>query len=303
MAKSHCPVCFSQKTSPYLVSTNIHGRTILSGDRFDLNHCLACQAIFVTGLKVDDDYYKKYYTNDYYDHNINNRIVLKLTQLLAKPYYYFNRLAILSFFRKAKTKISILDVGCGNGYFLSTLPIDRFSCYGVEINKRGRGLSRKRGIKIIGSQLNKIRFDHKFDVTTMWHVLEHIEKPWELMSEVHRLLSPNGILVFQTPNTNSLGFKLGKADWFHLDSPRHLVLYNKKSAEVLCQQTGFEIIKIKNEFYDNTPDLFRSVRNSKFRFLIYPFYPLARMVSAEHLTFFCKPSPKKTSRRYNQKNV
>lgn len=257
----------------------------------------------VTGLKIDDYYYKKYYTDDYYDNNINNQAMLKLTRLLAKPYYYFNKLAILSFFRKKETKISILDVGCGSGYFLSTLPADRFNCYGVEINRRGRELARNRGIKIIGSQLNKVRLDHKFDVVTMWHVLEHIEKPRELMNDINHLLSSNGILVFQTPNTDSLGFKLGKADWFHLDSPRHLVLYNKKSAEVLCRQTGFEIMKIKNEFYDNTPDLFRSVRNSKFRFLIYPFYPIARIISAEHFTFFCKPSPKMAFRRYNQENV
>lgn len=112
---------------------------------------------------------------------------------------------------------------------------------------------------MVGKELTNIKLKQKVDVITMLHVLEHIEKPVELFKAARRYLSPTGILIFQTPNTNSL-------------------------------QTGFKVVNIRNEFYDNILDLFWSVRISRLRYLIYLPYPLIRILSAEHLTFICKPS-------------
>ncbi|MDH5573814.1 MAG: class I SAM-dependent methyltransferase, partial [Gammaproteobacteria bacterium] len=139
------------------------------------------------------------------------------------------------------------------------------------------------------SSIHNIDFkNEKFDVITLWHVLEHIDDPVYLFNKLYNLLSDNGILVVQVPNSDSLGFKLGKQYWFHLDTPRHLIIYNKNSFNILCEKTGFSVSQIKNEFYDYPQDLLWSLMKSNWKYPIIPIYPVMRILSAEHLTFICK---------------
>ena len=44
-----------------------------------------------------------------------------------------------------------------------------------------------------------------------------------------KLISNEGIVIIETPNTDCIQFKLFKNNAIHLDSPRHRVLYNKKN--------------------------------------------------------------------------
>lgn len=105
---------------------------------------------------------------------------------------------------------------------------------------------------------------------------------------IKRILKKDGILVISTPNTDCLGFKYGKSHWFHLDVPRHLILYNRKSLEYLLNKAGFKIIREKNIFYDFPLDLFWSIRKSWMKYFIYPFYPIFKYLSKETLLFICK---------------
>ena len=108
------------------------------------------------------------------------------------------------------------------------------------------------------------------------------------LKKIREILSKKGVLIFQIPNIDSLGFRLGKKLWFHLDLPRHLILHNRKSIEWLCKKTGFEIKYIKYEYYDYPLDLFWSLRKSLLKYLVYPIYPIIKYFSREHLTFICK---------------
>lgn len=286
-----CKVCGSNKTREILYSINAHGRHIINlKDRFFVSQCGNCQAVFLNNINVNKSYYEKYYKLGYYD-KIGIETGNLLDKLLTKvSNYSISRKAklIISAAGKKMGKISILDVGCGSGIFLSGLDSLKFDKYGSEINKEGFEICKGRRINVFYGDISKINFGvKKFDVISLWHVLEHVKKPALLFNTIRDLLKPEGVLIFQTPNTDSLGFKIGKKYWFHLDSPRHLILYNNKSLEVLCKLTGFKITGITNEFYDYPLDLFWSVRKSFFRFLIYPLYPIFKLISGEHLTYIC----------------
>ena len=188
-----------------------------------------------------------------------------------------------------KRKISILDIGCGEGNFLSYLDSKKFDKTGIEINNEGYKATKIKGINVFNQDISGVNFDgKKFDVISLWHVLEHIKEPKLLFENIKKNLNNNGIVIFQIPNTGSIGFKYGKKNWFHMDSPRHLMLYNIKSVKKLCELTGFKIVSIKNEFYDYPLDLFWSIRKSSIKFLVYPLYPMFKFFSKEHLTFICK---------------
>lgn len=287
-----CKVCGSNRIVDIFTSVNAHGRHLISEkDRFVVSRCKSCGVVFLKDVKVNGSYYKKYYELGYYD-----QASVKKGSLLDKFLDYISKFSIQrkeklirDYTIVKKKRISILDVGCGSGNFLFNLDESRFDRFGTEINQEGFEISQKRGLHVFFGDLDKINFGKKkFDVASLWQVLEHVKEPKKLMGNINRILLPGGIVIFQVPNTDGLGFKIGKKDWFHLDSPRHLILYNPQSVSALCATTGFKIVRIVNEFYDYPLDLFWSMRNSSLRFIIYPLYPIFKLFSQEHLTYICK---------------
>ena len=286
-----CKVCGSKRTIDIFNSVNAHGRHLICDkDKFVVSRCENCKAVFLKGIKVDKNYYKKYYELGYYD-----QTGIKAGSLLDKILSFMSKLSIQrkerlirSAVDKKNRKIAILDVGCGSGNFLLALDSSKFDRFGTEINKEGFEIGEKRGLRIFFGDLNKISFGKKkFDAISLWQVLEHVEEPVKLLNKINKLLTPRGVLIFQVPNTDGLGFRIGRKNWFHLDSPRHLILYNPKSIAALCVATGFKIVRIMNEFYDYPLDLFWSARNSLLRSIIYPLYPIFKFFSREHLTYVC----------------
>lgn len=287
-----CKICKSQKITSLFHAINMHGRHILGRkEKFLISRCGNCGVIFPTNIKVNQDYYKKYYQQNYYDDSGvgKNSLTGKFLSLATRLSNWRKERLILGQVNSNNKKVSILDIGCGNGGFLSSLNPAKFDRYGVEISRPGYELSRKRGLEIYHGDINDVDFeDKKFDVVSMWHVLEHIDDPNKLFDIINKILKSEGILIFQIPLTDSLGFRLGKKYWFHLDTPRHLMLYSKKSVRKICAMNKFDIIETKNEFYEYPLDLFWSIRKSKMRFIFYPLYPIVKLFDEETLTFVCR---------------
>ena len=292
MVHPKCKVCLSENTVHLFDSFNTHGRKIIDEeDKFQVFKCGDCGLVFLNDLEANQDYYDRYYQPDYYKDSCKNIGIFKSFLKVLSKFSTNRKQKII--FRSLKNKVNkphlLLDIGCGTGEFLESLDSSKFDGYGCEVNESGYKSCIKKGLIVYKGELHNIDFrGKKFDVVTLWHVLEHIEDPVKLFRKIREILSKDGILLFQVPNTDSLGFRIGKEWWFHMDSPRHLALYNKKSLRELCKVTGFEITSVKNEFYDYPLDLFWSIRKSKLRFFIYPFYIIFKMLSKEHLTFICK---------------
>lgn len=289
-----CALCKSAKVKKIFTTKNQHGRHVLDAqDTFDVFSCAECGGTFLEKLNIDTRYYKKYYEEGYYESGNGNRsIIQKFIDLLTK--WSVNKKQQLIFRHLGgENRIAILDVGCGAGEFLSRLDNIKFIKNGVEINPEAVRICKERGLEIYNQNLLDIDlFDKKFDVITMWHVLEHIHNPIETLVKIRSMLSNRGVLIFEIPNIDSFGYKYGRENWFHMDSPRHLILYNKKSVTKLCTLTGFRIKAIKSIMTDYPLDLFWSIKKSKIRYLFYPFYPIVKWLSQETLIFVCEPQIK-----------
>lgn len=284
-----CILCDSKNIVRLFDSYNTHGRHVIDEkERFPVYRCQDCKIIFLGNISVDQEYYRKYYKLGYYDGQekpLENGLLARVMNWVSK-YSVGRKSKMILKDSSSSSRISILDLGCGSGVFLSQLDNKKFKKSGLEINKEGQEISSNKGIKVYTDEISKVDFgQEKFDAVTMWHVLEHIKDPNTLFSEIAKVLNEKGKLIIQTPNTDCLGFKLGGENWFHLDSPRHLILYNPKAIAVLAKKNGFRVTKIINEFYDYPLDLFWSIREHRLKMILRALYPFLKIYSRENLTY------------------
>lgn len=77
-----------------------------------------------------------------------------------------------------------------------------------------------------------------FDVIILFHVLEHLNAPMELLSRCARPLRRGGTLIIAVPNARSWQARLFGPMWFHLDVPRHLYHFSLGSLSHTLEAAG-----------------------------------------------------------------
>ena len=149
---------------------------------------------------------------------------------------------------------SLLDVGCGTGDFLLNCKNNGWSVVGVEPNMNARNLAETKlsenNNSRIYSELGFINSE-KFDVITLWHVLEHIPNLNEYISKLKLLLKPNGVLVVAVPNYKCYDAKYYSEFWAAYDVPRHLWHFSKKSIHLLFSKKKMVVEKIYTMIFDS----------------------------------------------------
>ncbi|HPN83947.1 MAG TPA: class I SAM-dependent methyltransferase, partial [Victivallales bacterium] len=85
---------------------------------------------------------------------------------------------------------TILDIGCGEGYFLKKCLEKNAIVYGVEPHKLTRERLIKDGFEVY--EKNSLAGNKKFDIATCMHVLEHIPDPISFLKEISKLVKKGG---------------------------------------------------------------------------------------------------------------
>ncbi len=257
LKRMKCPICHNLKNQYFLETVNTHGSFRISEEKFIILRCSNCEVIFPR-VAVNKNFYKKYYFPNYY---MNTRLPSPILQSTYRFVANFFSRIQLGRYLKLNTG-RVLDFGCGQGDFLTSLP-PTIKKYGVEINQKAIKFIKEKypEIKIFRTweKLKSSRI--KFDLITLWHVLEHLEKPREVLKQLARRLRRGGYLIISTPNSNSWGLKWGQEYWFHLDTPRHLAIFNFNNLINLCRQLSLRPITIKGGVIDYPLDFFWSIYN------------------------------------------
>ena len=139
---------------------------------------------------------------------------------------------------------SILDFGCGNGEMLEVLKSEFENIMGLEPDIGAKDSAVRKGFEVVNSIIELTTRNMKFDLITLFHVIEHIYEPTDLLEEIKSLLKPGGLLVIETPNSQDALIALYESDRFRNYTywSHHPYLYSNKSLGMLVQSTGFEII-------------------------------------------------------------
>ncbi len=156
-----------------------------------------------------------------------------------------------------RTTRRVLDVGCGNGEFLSFARALGCESYGVEPDPAAAAAARSRGATVLGAHVADLVHSHagSFDAITASHIVEHVHDPTELLRHCKALLKPEGHLWLETPNIDSVGHELYGRHWRGLEPPRHLVIFNASSLDFCLRQAGFSGVRLL-EPRDASPYMF-----------------------------------------------
>jgi SAM-dependent methyltransferase len=153
----------------------------------------------------------------------------------------------LRFLPEASHRSRVLDVGCGSGAWLGYACRAHFEGAGVEPDPKARQLGREHGFDIRES-LDDFAGE-LFDAITLSHVIEHLHDPLATLRACRDRLMPGGMIYVDTPNIDAVGHEIYGRHWRGLETPRHLVLFNRSSLRRAFEEAGFGRIHFRRRFY------------------------------------------------------
>ncbi|MGD1945421.1 MAG: class I SAM-dependent methyltransferase [Croceivirga sp.] len=143
---------------------------------------------------------------------------------------------------------TLLDIGAGTGDFLLYVKRRGWKVQGVEPNPAANRLASEKGLQL-KKDLKEIEA-RKFDVITLWHVLEHLPELEESLSALCDKLKEGGTLVIAVPNFKSFDANYYKTFWAAYDVPRHLWHFSKTAIEKLFSKQQMQVVKTKPMWFD-----------------------------------------------------
>ncbi len=138
----------------------------------------------------------------------------------------------------------ILDFGCGWGGFLNNIKNSK-KLYGLEVRDDCFHFIKKK-MKIIKIFNNFNQINEKFDLITMFHVLEHIPEQVKLLKKLKEKLNNNGKIILEVPHAKDFLINLEELKEFKDFTfwSEHLILHTEESIKKLLTISGFKNIKI-----------------------------------------------------------
>lgn len=160
-----------------------------------------------------------------------------------------NRLRLLERLIRLNKDKKALEVGFAYGFFLLACEERGFSnLTGIEVAKVGweYGKNHLKHSDLILGQIEDIKKE-KFDYIFLWDIIEHIYDPKKTIKKCYELLNDGGYLIIETQNVNSVVAKLLGRKWWHYKHREHLYHFNKKTIEILLENSNFKRTKITSK--------------------------------------------------------
>ena len=219
--------------------------------------CAVLQAVHYNGMdeklaQISD----KYYSIDFGSLTSGSRFerIQKIPDEKSDNYHRVRRIGDfyrnwIQSFEKSSTP-SILDIGGGMGVFL---------CKYLEVNPDFTGVMiepDRESTTHIDSSFpfefhNRLfsgqeEYQRDFDIVTLNKVVEHIEKPHQLLSDIQKVLNKkHGLLYIEIPDEMNVYYKPSSDN--SLGSLHHH-LYNPHSLNYLLESTGYTVLRIERMF-------------------------------------------------------
>lgn len=215
----------------------------VSNKKFDLQLNSALDMLETIPKPSINELASYYESPEYISHTDSKKSVIDKVYQIVKKYTLNQKLNLLNSFNSESK--NLLDVGCGTGDFLAICNTNGWNVVGVEPNENAKDLALKKLDST--SKIYKNLFEletERFDVITLWHVLEHVPELETYILQLKKLLKPDGILIVAVPNYKSFDAQYYKQFWAAFDVPRHLWHFSKNSIQILFSKKQMRVTKI-----------------------------------------------------------
>ncbi|MBI5970623.1 MAG: class I SAM-dependent methyltransferase [Deltaproteobacteria bacterium] len=214
-----CPVCSS---------ANADERLGLSGD-YTMYRCGACDVVYADPFKAPGAGW--YESSEVYS----------VGRVITKDIEWHHR-QVLKMRLPGKR---LLDIGCGNGVFISEAKKTGYDAWGLDFDARNIAIAKERyklenvfcmSVEAALKTLGK----NSFDIVTFFEVLEHLDAPEQFLEDIKGLLSDRGVIALSVPNRERALDTLGEGD----APPNHLTKWNAASLKSFLERMGFTVISL-----------------------------------------------------------
>jgi SAM-dependent methyltransferase len=221
----------------------------ISGDNFHIKRCLRCHAAFLSPRPTQEQI-EQAYDDSYY-----GKGETKFTGFIERVLDYFRSVRARRVSKYIKPPAKILDIGCGNGGFISCLIKQGFEGYGIELpGKAAQRAGQIPNLQLKIGPLTTEDFNEDFlDCVCMWHVFEHLTEPKKTLLTIRKILKPEGFLMMSLPNIASFQSRLFRGNWLHLDPPKHLFFMEPPYLISEMKKLGFKLTKLSYFSLEQNP--------------------------------------------------
>lgn len=204
--------------------------------------CLKCSLIQLSMIPKEEEQKK------FYDEDMQTKLILKKisTKDLEKRTLVDTQRRIEMIKKRFDRKSFVLDLGSGYGFFLKALKANGFKCIGLEISKGRRHISQKvTKVPVITEKIDSpSKTKVRYDLITLFHVIEHITDPVKLCQDLKTYLKENGMLIVEAPNAKDHMLLKSKKYQEFFWQRAHISYFTPKTLSKVLIKAGFGNIKI-----------------------------------------------------------
>ena len=143
----------------------------------------------------------------------------------------------------------LLELGAAYGFFMDVAR-ESFDTVGFEVNPEAVRHARERlGLDVRSDDFLAASADGiggPVDVTVMWDVIEHLDRPERFLAHVAKLSKPGAHLYITTGDIGSLLARVRGRKWRMIHPPSHLHYFSRATLSRLLERAGFEVVDIRS---------------------------------------------------------
>lgn len=238
----HCPLCNSGHFTNKLICEDY----TVSHEQFVLVTCDSCNFTFTNPRPIEENISSYYQSDEYISHQDKSNNLINIAYKQVRNITLKQKEKLLKRYQQPG---KLLDIGCGTGYFLEYCQKKNWFTTGIEPNEHARQQAIDKNINTLSS-LDQLDKEEKFDVITLWHVLEHVYDLNEYIKKIKSHLKSQGTLFIAVPNLESYDAQYYKQYWAAYDVPRHLYHFSKNTMKKLLGNHGLKTKEIKPMKWD-----------------------------------------------------
>ena len=242
----NCPICSEGDFVKYM-SCKDHN---YSGDIFNIVECKSCGFKFTNPRPKEKNSHKYYQSGNYISHTSSKKGLFNTAYHVIRNYQFKKKYSIINELVHKNDK-GILDIGSGTGEFINYFKKKGWVTNGIETDKKAREFSIKNyNCEVDKSIEDTLEKNKKFDVITLWHVLEHVYNINDYLLKIKKLLKDDGHIILGLPNCKSYDAKHYREFWYAYDLPIHVSHFSKNDIIRLVKKHHLGTLQIKPLVFD-----------------------------------------------------